>query len=38
MNPLPLYTHTFTLNKLPRAFATLAQSPEGFFKGVVFYE
>lgn len=35
MNPLPLYTHRFTLNELPRAFETLAESPEGFFKGVV---
>lgn len=35
MNPLPLYTHTFTLDELPRAFETLAESPEGFFKGVV---
>ena len=35
MNPVPLYTHTFTLDELPRAFATLAQSPEGFFKGLV---
>jgi len=35
MNPLPLYTHTFTLEELPRAFELLAESPEGFFKGVV---
>lgn len=35
MNPLPLYTHTFTLDELQRAFETLAESPEGFFKGVV---
>ena len=35
MSPLPLYTHMFTLDELPRAFETLAESPEGFFKGVV---
>lgn len=35
MNPLPLYTHTFRLDELPRAFEMLAESPEGFFKGVV---
>lgn len=35
MNPLPLYTHTFKLDELPRAFEMLAESPEGFFKGVV---
>jgi 2-desacetyl-2-hydroxyethyl bacteriochlorophyllide A dehydrogenase len=35
MTPLPLYTHTFKLDELPRAFETLGQSPEGFFKGLV---
>lgn len=35
MNPLPLYTHKFTLDELPRAFETLAESPEDFFKGLV---
>jgi 2-desacetyl-2-hydroxyethyl bacteriochlorophyllide A dehydrogenase len=35
MNPLPLYTHTFTLDELPRAFETLAQSPEGFVKALI---
>jgi threonine dehydrogenase-like Zn-dependent dehydrogenase len=35
MNPLPLYTHRFALDELPRAFETLAESPEGFIKGGV---
>ncbi len=35
MDPQPLYTHTFTLDELPRAFATLAESPEGFVKALV---
>ncbi|HKS10000.1 MAG TPA: zinc-binding dehydrogenase [Pyrinomonadaceae bacterium] len=35
MDPLPLYTHKFVFDELPRAFETLAESPEGFFKGVV---
>jgi 2-desacetyl-2-hydroxyethyl bacteriochlorophyllide A dehydrogenase len=35
MDPLPLYTHTFTLAELPRAFETLAESPEGFVKALV---
>ena len=35
MDPLPLYTHTFTLDELPRAFETLAESPEGFVKAIV---
>lgn len=38
MDPLPLYTHKFSLDELPRAFETLAESPEGFFKGIVVYE
>lgn len=38
MNPLPLYTHKFTFDELPRAFEALAESPEGFIKGVVLYE
>jgi 2-desacetyl-2-hydroxyethyl bacteriochlorophyllide A dehydrogenase len=35
MDPLSLYTHTFTLDELPRAFETLADSPEGFVKALV---
>jgi NADPH2:quinone reductase len=35
MNPRPLYTHTFTLDELPHAFATLAESPEGFVKALI---
>jgi 2-desacetyl-2-hydroxyethyl bacteriochlorophyllide A dehydrogenase len=35
MNPRPLYTHTFALDELPRAFETLAQSPEGFVKALI---
>jgi 2-desacetyl-2-hydroxyethyl bacteriochlorophyllide A dehydrogenase len=35
MNPRPLYTHTFTLDELPRAFQTLADSPEGFVKALI---
>src|SRR5205814_7909596 len=32
LNPRPLYTHTFSLDELPRAFETLADSPEGCVK------
>jgi 2-desacetyl-2-hydroxyethyl bacteriochlorophyllide A dehydrogenase len=35
INPLPLYTHTFAFDELPRAFETLAQSPEGFVKALI---
>ena len=35
MDPMPLYTHRFTLDELPRAFEMLAGSPEGFIKGVI---
>jgi threonine dehydrogenase-like Zn-dependent dehydrogenase len=35
MNPLPLYTHKFTLDQLPEAFEALSNSEEGFIKGVV---
>lgn len=35
MNPLPLYTHKFTLDQLPEAFEALSSSREGFIKGVV---
>ena len=35
MDPAPLYTHTFRLDELPRAFDTLADSPEGFVKALI---
>ena len=35
MDPRPLYTHTFSLNELPRAFETLDSSPEGFIKALI---
>ena len=35
LNPLPLYTHTFSLDGLSSAFATVAASPEGFVKALV---
>lgn len=35
IDPLPLYTNTFTLDQLPEAFAALASSNEGFIKGLV---
>ena len=35
LNPQPLYTHTFKLEELPRAFQMLDSSPEGFVKALV---
>ena len=35
IDPLPLYTHRFTLEQLPQAFDALANSPEGFIKGLI---
>jgi threonine dehydrogenase-like Zn-dependent dehydrogenase len=35
INPLPLYTHRFSLDELPRAFETLGNSPEGFVKALI---
>ncbi len=35
LSPLPLYTHTFNLDELPRAFETLGNSPEGFIKALI---
>jgi 2-desacetyl-2-hydroxyethyl bacteriochlorophyllide A dehydrogenase len=35
IDPLPLYTHTFSLDELPQAFEALASSREGFIKGLV---
>jgi NADPH2:quinone reductase len=35
VNPQPLYTHTFKLEELPRAFELLDSSPEGFIKALV---
>jgi len=36
IDPRPLYTHTFPLNDLSRAFETLEDSPEGFIKALVY--
>jgi threonine dehydrogenase-like Zn-dependent dehydrogenase len=35
MDPRPLYTHTFTLDELSRAFNALDTSPEGFIKALI---
>jgi NADPH:quinone reductase len=35
MNPSRLYTHTFPLEELPQAFATIDNSPEGFIKALI---
>ena len=35
IDPRPLYTHTFKLEELPRAFEMLDSSPEGFVKALV---
>jgi threonine dehydrogenase-like Zn-dependent dehydrogenase len=35
IDPLPLYTDTFSLDELPQAFEALASSREGFIKGLV---
>ena len=35
INPWPLFTHTFSLDELPRAFDTLNTSPEGFIKALI---
>jgi len=35
LDPLPLYTHTFALDELARAFQTIAESPEGFVKALI---
>ena len=35
INPWPLFTHTFKLDELPRAFETLNNSPEGFIKALI---
>lgn len=36
MDPRPLYTHSFPLNELSRAFETLESSPEGFVKALIY--
>jgi 2-desacetyl-2-hydroxyethyl bacteriochlorophyllide A dehydrogenase len=36
IDPRPLYTHTFPLNELSRAFETLENSPEGFVKALIY--
>jgi threonine dehydrogenase-like Zn-dependent dehydrogenase len=35
MNPWPLFTHTFSLDELPRAFETMNRCPEGFIKALI---
>ena len=35
VDPLPLYTHTFPLEKINDAFQTLAARPEGFMKAII---
>jgi NADPH:quinone reductase len=35
MDPRPLYTHTFKLDELSRAFDMLETSPEGFIKALI---
>ena len=35
LDPLPLYTHTFPLEKLGTAMAAVAARPEGFLKALV---
>jgi threonine dehydrogenase-like Zn-dependent dehydrogenase len=35
LNPTRLYTHTFSLDQLDRAFAIMQERPEGFLKAVV---
>lgn len=35
LDPRPLYTHTFKLAELPRAFAAMERSPEGFVKALI---
>lgn len=38
LDPTPLYTHTFTLEELPKAFSLMEERPAGFFKGLILYE
>jgi NADPH:quinone reductase len=35
IDPWPLFTHTFRLDELPRAFESINKSPEGFIKGLI---
>jgi threonine dehydrogenase-like Zn-dependent dehydrogenase len=35
MNPWPLFTHTFRLDELPRAFEIMERCPEGFIKALI---
>jgi NADPH:quinone reductase len=35
LDPRPLYTHTFKLAELPKAFAAMGRSPEGFVKALI---
>jgi len=36
IDPRPLYTHSFPLKELSRAFETLESSPEGFVKALIY--
>jgi threonine dehydrogenase-like Zn-dependent dehydrogenase len=35
VDPLPLYTHTFPLEKIGEAFKTMAARPDGFMKAII---
>ena len=35
VDPLPLYTHTFPLEKIGEAFKTMAARPDGFIKAII---
>jgi threonine dehydrogenase-like Zn-dependent dehydrogenase len=35
LDPTPLYTHTFSIDELPEAFATAEARPDGFMKALV---
>lgn len=35
LDPRPLYTHTFKLAELPKAFEAIGRSPEGFVKALI---
>jgi threonine dehydrogenase-like Zn-dependent dehydrogenase len=35
LDPLPLYTHTFPLEKIGDAFKTMAARPDGFMKAII---
>jgi threonine dehydrogenase-like Zn-dependent dehydrogenase len=35
LNPQPLYTHTFSLDRLPEAFQMMKDRPEGYLKALI---